>query len=196
MNSPKVQRTHLVEPCLNSDLQPGGQTAHWARPSFALYCRGPHATQRGALAPGSSTGVYPAAQRSHLCAALTNVSSRHSHCEISNEPAGDVESSPRIVAHETQLPASIQSGGHIAIHDAGAYTLAMFSKYNSRQAPPVYGFTDGGATIRLLSDGETIEQALSMWQLPGESHGGGRWRSLAVAAAIGALLAVALVRKV
>ena len=102
-----------------------------------------------------------------------------------------------IVAHETQLPASIQSGGHIAIHDAGAYTLAMFSKYNSRQAPPVYGFTDGGATIRLLSDGETIEQALSMWQLPGESHGGGREELLAVAAAIGgALLAVALVRKV
>ena len=102
-----------------------------------------------------------------------------------------------IVAHETQLPASIQSGVHIAIHDAGAYTLAMFSKYNSRQAPPVYGFTDGGATIRLLSDGETIEQALSMWQLPGESHGGGREELLAVAAAIGgALLAVALVRKV
>lgn len=102
-----------------------------------------------------------------------------------------------IVAHEVPLPAHLARGCAIAVHDAGAYTLAMFSKYNSRQAPPVYGHRGGGATLFALSDGETIEQALSMWQLPGRSSADreGAWQramKMALAAAAGALLATGL----
>ena len=55
----------------------------------------------------------------------------------------------------------------------------MFSKYNSRQAPPVFGFRAEGAgyagiehraakplIIERLSAGESVEQALSLWQVP------------------------------
>ena len=42
----------------------------------------------------------------------------------------------------------------------------MFSKYNSRQALPVYGWSEGGAKIEKLSNAETVDEALAMWQLP------------------------------
>lgn len=45
-------------------------------------------------------------------------------------------------------------------------TLAMFSKYNSRLAPPVYGWSEGGGRIAKLSDAETVDEALAMWQMP------------------------------
>ena len=74
-----------------------------------------------------------------------------------------------IVAQAVQLPASLASGCAICVHDAGTYTISMFSKYNSRQAPPTYGFTASGSgalTIEKMSSGETVEQALSLWQTP------------------------------
>ena len=71
-----------------------------------------------------------------------------------------------IIAPARRLPAALASGHLICVHDAGAYTLAMFSKYNSRQAPPVYGWSEGGAKIEKLSNAETADEALAMWQLP------------------------------
>lgn len=70
-----------------------------------------------------------------------------------------------IVAQGVWLPSRLRSGMAICVHDAGAYTLGMFSRYNSRQAPPVYGFRDGGHTLSRISEGETIEEALRMWQV-------------------------------
>ena len=113
-----------------------------------------------------------------------------------------------IIAHQVQLPSALAAGAAIAVHDAGAYTLAMFSKYNSRQAPPVYGhFAHEQNALTLLSEGETVGQALSMWQLPGHGTSGEKavvrmavwWPSLAIvaaaAAAAGAAVGVALARK-
>ena len=71
-----------------------------------------------------------------------------------------------IVAPAARLPSTLTSGCGIAVHDAGAYTLAMFSKYNSRQAPPVYAVSGGGSAISKLCEGETIDDALRMWQAP------------------------------
>ena len=71
-----------------------------------------------------------------------------------------------IVATGVELPSTLSGGCAICVHDAGSYTLAMFSKYNSRQAPPVYGFSAGGTSIQKLSDGESVDEALAMWQLP------------------------------
>ena len=85
-----------------------------------------------------------------------------------------------IVAEGVELPDALQAGCAICVHDAGAYTIAMFSKYNSRQAPPVFGFrsTAGGGfsspqhragaplVVERLSAGESVDQALALWQVP------------------------------
>ena len=49
----------------------------------------------------------------------------------------------------------------VCVHDAGAYSIAMFSKYNSRQIPTVYGFEDG--VLEVLVEGESIEDSLKTW---------------------------------
>jgi diaminopimelate decarboxylase len=71
-----------------------------------------------------------------------------------------------IVAAGVHLPSSLKSGCGVVIHDSGAYTISMFSKYNSRQAPPVYGFSDGGTKVFKLSDAETLDECLRTWQVP------------------------------
>lgn len=58
--------------------------------------------------------------------------------------------------------------------DAGAYTLAMASRYNSRCSPAVYGFesgiggegiSGGGAALRKLRGRERLEDVLRYWNL-------------------------------
>jgi diaminopimelate decarboxylase len=101
-----------------------------------------------------------------------------------------------IVATAVPLPSRLTSGDAILVHDAGAYTLAMFSRYNSRQAPPVYGFSDGGSTVTCLSAGETVDEALRMWQKPRKASRRVSLAALALAAAAGALVAGAVARRV
>lgn len=100
-----------------------------------------------------------------------------------------------IVSHEVDLPRDLRSGCAIVVHDAGAYTLAMFSRYNSRAAPPVYGH-EGGESLTPLTDGETVDQALALWQPSGSAHGGRlpSAAALTLAAGFGALLALAAMR--
>lgn len=64
------------------------------------------------------------------------------------------------LAKGAQLP-PIQPGDLIAIHDAGAYTLSMWSRYNSRQAPAVLGLR--GDQAILLKAAETVEQVEAFW---------------------------------
>jgi diaminopimelate decarboxylase len=71
-----------------------------------------------------------------------------------------------IVAQGVRLTSRLQSGHFVCVHDTGAYTLAMFSKYNSRQAPPAYGVRNGGRTVYQIASGETVDDALRLWQLP------------------------------
>ena len=103
-----------------------------------------------------------------------------------------------IIAHCVALPACLQSGDHILVHDAGAYTLAMVSKYNSRQVPPVYGVRNGGKTITLIGGAESVEEALRVWQRHRGSILDGRraWAAIAVLGAAATLAAVAIVGRV
>ena len=60
----------------------------------------------------------------------------------------------------------IEPGDVIVVRDAGAYTLGMWSKYNSRLAPPVLGY-DADGTLRVLKPAETVDDLLRFWGTDG-----------------------------
>ncbi len=70
--------------------------------------------------------------------------------------AGDV------IAREIPLP-RVAEGDFIIIHDTGAYTLSMWSRYNSRQIPRVLGYQDEGEHLEVLRERETLEQVVEFW---------------------------------
>lgn len=67
------------------------------------------------------------------------------------------------LAKGRQLP-PIEPGDLVAVHDAGAYTLAMYSRYNSRRAPAVVGLQGSPPAGRLLLPAESTEDVLRFWQ--------------------------------
>lgn len=81
-----------------------------------------------------------------------------------------------IVAENVRLPGDIAESCLICVHDAGAYTISMFSRYNSRRIPPVYGYrccfaseeTEKNWTVQIemIMQGESVDDALKIWQLP------------------------------
>ncbi len=54
-----------------------------------------------------------------------------------------------MIAKNINLP-PIKEGDYIIIHDSGAYTHSMWSEYNSREKPRIFGI-DESKNIRLLS---------------------------------------------
>ncbi|MBI4864924.1 MAG: diaminopimelate decarboxylase [Candidatus Riflebacteria bacterium] len=79
--------------------------------------------------------------------------------------AGPLCFSGDLLARERSLP-RLEPGDYVVIHDVGAYTLSMWSRYNSRQAPAVYGFEElpgGPVTLKLLKPEETIDDVLRFW---------------------------------
>jgi diaminopimelate decarboxylase len=73
--------------------------------------------------------------------------------------AGDV------VASNISLPKALKPSDKIMIHDTGAYTLSMISRYNSRQAPNVFSVEGGetGVVVKLENEGERVEDVLRLW---------------------------------
>jgi len=72
--------------------------------------------------------------------------------------AGDV------IARDLELPV-VTEGDYILIHDAGAYTLSMWSRYNSRQMPKVIGYSGENAAFELeiIKERETKEDLFEFW---------------------------------
>ncbi|KIZ00782.1 diaminopimelate decarboxylase [Monoraphidium neglectum] len=70
-------------------------------------------------------------------------------------------------------------GDWVMVLDAGAYTLSMASRYNSRSSPAVYGFSGGPSSgaassgdagvwavkLRKLRGRETLQQVLDYWNI-------------------------------
>ena len=83
---------------------------------------------------------------------------------VPQDIAGPLCFSGDLVARERPLPLA-EPGDIVAIHDVGAYTLSMWSRYNSRQAPPVYAHEAAGAEVRLqlLKPAETVDDVLRFW---------------------------------
>ena len=70
---------------------------------------------------------------------------------------------------------SIEAGDYVVVHDAGANTLALWSKHCSRLAMPVYSYSrdaDGRMRVRKRLEGESLENMLGFWgaQSPQTQH--------------------------
>lgn len=70
--------------------------------------------------------------------------------------AGDV------IARDLELPVT-EEGDYILIHDTGAYTLSMWSRYNSRQMPKVIGYYEENISFEILKERETSEDLFNFW---------------------------------
>jgi len=57
----------------------------------------------------------------------------------------------------------VEEGDFIIIHDTGAYTSSMWSRYNSRQFPKVVGYEDEGKKFVLLKDRESLQSVKKFW---------------------------------
>ncbi len=57
-----------------------------------------------------------------------------------------------------------EPGDYIIIRDTGAYTLSMWSRYNSRQIPIVIGYTDNGDKFHILKKRESPEDVIDFWE--------------------------------
>ncbi|WP_394847061.1 diaminopimelate decarboxylase [Pendulispora brunnea] len=74
--------------------------------------------------------------------------------------AGPLCFSGDLIAVGRELPA-IEPGDFVVVHDAGAYTLSMWSRYNSRLVPAVYGYE--GSALHLMKAAETTEDLIRFW---------------------------------
>jgi len=52
----------------------------------------------------------------------------------------------------------------LAVHDAGAYCMAMASTYNLKMRPPEYWVSEGKKGVKLIRKGETFEQYLECFE--------------------------------
>jgi len=67
-----------------------------------------------------------------------------------------------ILAKDLELPVVVE-GDYILVHDVGAYTLSMWSRYNSRQMPKVIGYRPGNDTFEILKERETTDDMEDFW---------------------------------
>ncbi|MFV8749785.1 diaminopimelate decarboxylase [Nannocystaceae bacterium ST9] len=74
--------------------------------------------------------------------------------------AGPLCFSGDLIARARPLPA-IEPGDLLVVHDVGAYTLSMWSRYNSRASPAVWAHDDPGP--RRLRARESLEDVLRFW---------------------------------
>ena len=61
------------------------------------------------------------------------------------------------------LAESIEAGDILVIYDTGAYTMSMYSKFNSNISNPVYGFSVKSQKIFCFKERETLTDTLVFW---------------------------------
>ena len=67
-----------------------------------------------------------------------------------------------LLANSIELP-NIEKGDYIIIHDTGAYTLSMWSRYNSRQIPKVIGYFNDGKKFEIIKQRESLNKIWNFW---------------------------------
>ena len=68
-----------------------------------------------------------------------------------------------ILSKEIILP-EVKEGDYVLIHDTGAYTLSMWSRYNSRQVPKVVGYFNDGEKFEILKERESLDDVRKFWE--------------------------------
>jgi diaminopimelate decarboxylase len=91
--------------------------------------------------------------------------------EVATDVAGPCCIQADIIAHERPLPPA-SPGDWVLVHDVGGYYHASHSRFNLRQMPDVWAFSEReGEGVRLaqISKGETIEDTLAVFAaVPGQ----------------------------
>jgi len=72
------------------------------------------------------------------------------------------------VGRKHNLPTTLGTDDILVMHDTGGYTMAMYSRYNSRQSSNVYGYrTDAtsadGFAFSVLKEQEAVKDTLAFW---------------------------------
>lgn len=67
-----------------------------------------------------------------------------------------------MLAREISLP-RLEEKDYLIIQDTGAYTLSMWSRYNSRQMPRVIGYTHNGDRFEVLRERESPADLIQFW---------------------------------
>ncbi len=85
--------------------------------------------------------------------------------EYVHQLAGPLCFSGDFPGRDQMLP-ELRAGDYVAVRDTGAYTLSMWSRYNSRPMPRVLGFERlaGRLAFRVLKERETEAQVLDFWR--------------------------------
>ena len=76
--------------------------------------------------------------------------------------AGPLCFSGDMIARDIPLPVT-EENDHILIEDTGAYTLAMWSRYNSRQIPKVVGYETKDGSFSVLRERESPQCLIDFW---------------------------------
>lgn len=74
--------------------------------------------------------------------------------------AGPLCFSGDYLARDLSLP-EVAPGDWLIIHDVGAYTFSMWSRYNSRFMPIILGHENGD--FRVLKPRETLQDIVAFW---------------------------------
>lgn len=84
--------------------------------------------------------------------------------------AGPLCFSGDLMATERTLPCAV-SGDYLVMHDAGGYTVGMYSRYNSRPCPPVYAYyAEKPEEVFCIKKAETCQDVLNFWCEPEEAQ--------------------------
>lgn len=68
-----------------------------------------------------------------------------------------------MIVRQVRLP-KVEEGDFILIHDTGAYSLGMWSRYNSRQIPKVIGYRPDLMSFEVLKERESVQDLIRFWQ--------------------------------
>lgn len=68
-----------------------------------------------------------------------------------------------IITKDIELPILVE-GDFIVIHDVGAYTLSMWSRYNSRQIPKVLAYSLNKQSFEILKKRESLMDVFNFWK--------------------------------
>ena len=68
------------------------------------------------------------------------------------------------IAKGRSLPA-MEAGDHLIMHDTGGYTYSLYSRFNSIQAPAIYGYekSENGYRFVQFKSREKLEETLAFW---------------------------------